>query len=36
MDCVTTLRNAVARHLDRPYTMMCLTDQPERCRRGLC
>ena len=31
-DCVTTLRNAVARHLvARPYTMVCLTDQPERC-----
>jgi hypothetical protein len=30
-DCVTTLRNAVARHLPRDYTMICLTDQPERC-----
>lgn len=30
-DRVTTLRNAVARNLDRPYTMVCLTDQPERC-----
>jgi hypothetical protein len=30
-DCVTTLRNAVARHLSLPYTMVCLTDQPERC-----
>ncbi|MET3969097.1 hypothetical protein [Bradyrhizobium sp. S3.9.1] len=30
-DRVTTLRNAVDRNLDRPYTMVCLTDQPERC-----
>jgi hypothetical protein len=30
-DCVVTLRNAVARNLALPYTMVCLTDQPERC-----
>jgi len=30
-DYVTKLRNMVARHLKRPYTMVCLTDQPERC-----
>jgi hypothetical protein len=30
-DCVTTLRNTVSRHLALPYTMVCLTDQPERC-----
>ena len=28
---VTKLRNMVARNLDLPYTMVCLTDQPERC-----
>jgi len=28
---VTKLRNMVARHLKRPYTMVCLTDQPGRC-----
>ncbi|MCA1452838.1 hypothetical protein I6F35_06335 [Bradyrhizobium sp. BRP22] len=31
MEYVTRLRNMVARHLPRPYTMVCLTDQPERC-----
>lgn len=30
-DCVRTLRNALARHFPRKYTMVCLTDQPERC-----
>lgn len=30
-DRVTTLRNKVARHLPRPHSMFCLTDQPERC-----
>jgi hypothetical protein len=30
-DAVTSLRNRVARHLPRKYTMVCLTDQPERC-----
>jgi hypothetical protein len=28
---VTDLRNAVAQHMPRAYTMVCLTDQPERC-----
>jgi hypothetical protein len=28
---VIKLRNAVARHMLRPYTMVCLTDQPEQC-----
>ena len=31
MDYVAKLRNMVARHLTRPHTMVCLTDQPERC-----
>jgi hypothetical protein len=31
LDRVTTLRNKVARNLAVPYTMYCLTDQPERC-----
>ena len=30
-DHVTTLRNQAARHLDREHTLVCLTDQPERC-----
>jgi hypothetical protein len=30
-DRVTTMRNKVARNLPLPYTMVCLTDQPERC-----
>ena len=30
-DCVKVLRNALARHLPRKYTMVCMTDQPERC-----
>jgi hypothetical protein len=30
-DYVTKLRNMVSRHLPLPYTMVCLTDQPERC-----
>ena len=30
-DCVMVLRNAVARHLARAHTVVCLTDQPERC-----
>jgi hypothetical protein len=28
---VISLRDAVARYLPRPYEMVCLTDQPERC-----
>jgi hypothetical protein len=28
---VTRLRDMVAEHLPRKYTMVCLTDQPERC-----
>jgi hypothetical protein len=28
---VTQLRNVVAQHLKRPCTVVCLTDQPERC-----
>ena len=28
---VERLRNMVARHMDRPYRMVCLTDQDERC-----
>jgi hypothetical protein len=28
---VVKMRNMVARHMHRPYTMFCLTDQPERC-----
>jgi hypothetical protein len=28
---VTKLRNMVMRHLDCGYTIVCLTDQPERC-----
>jgi hypothetical protein len=28
---VTALRNMVARHMTQPYTLACLTDQPERC-----
>jgi hypothetical protein len=28
---VVKLRNMVARNINRPYTMVCLTDQPERC-----
>ena len=28
---VTKLRNMVARHLKIPHTLVCLTDQPERC-----
>lgn len=28
---VTGLRNMVANQLTRPFTMVCLTDQPERC-----
>src|SRR5882724_6653850 len=31
MEYVTKLRNMVARHMPRPYRMVCLTDQPERC-----
>lgn len=31
MEYVIRLRNMVARHLDRQYTMICLTDQPDRC-----
>jgi hypothetical protein len=30
-DHVINLRNAVARHLKIPYTMVCLTDQRQRC-----
>jgi hypothetical protein len=30
-DRVTTMRNQIARHLDRKHTLVCLTDQPERC-----
>jgi hypothetical protein len=30
-DYVTKLRNMVGRHLRRPYSMVCLTDQPDRC-----
>jgi hypothetical protein len=32
-DPITALRNRVERTLHRPYTMVCLTDQPERCSR---
>jgi hypothetical protein len=31
LDHVRRLRDAVSLHLRRPYTMVCLTDQPERC-----
>jgi hypothetical protein len=31
IDYVRKLRNMVARHLKRPYTFVCLTDQPDRC-----
>ena len=30
-DRVTTLRNKIARHFPREHTLVCLTDQPERC-----
>ena len=30
-DLVTTLRNSLAKNLARQHTMVCLTDQPERC-----
>jgi hypothetical protein len=28
---VTKMRNMVARHMQRPYELVCLTDQSERC-----
>jgi hypothetical protein len=31
LDHVRRLREAVRLHLKRPYIMVCLTDQPERC-----
>ena len=31
IEYVTKLRNMVARHMHQSYTMVCLTDQPERC-----
>lgn len=31
MEYVVRLRNMVARHLSHPHTMICLTDQPDRC-----
>ncbi|MCD9821201.1 hypothetical protein [Bradyrhizobium japonicum] len=30
-DLVTTMRNKIAKNLPLPYTMVCLTNQPERC-----
>ena len=31
MEYVIRLRNMIARHMHRPYTLICFTDQPDRC-----